>query len=271
MLAVAAGTGGWWEGMFGSMRTLLRAMVLVAVAASSAWGQRGATIAGVVLDSTLRPVAGADVLARPGNHRARSDSAGNFTLTGLADGGYTVAARKVGFKPDRWDVKVSKNGRVEVRFVLGIAVASLDTVVVTAAAGCSEYSLDGWGCRKRFGGGLFLDYPDIDERGAHHTADIFRGLPGFRVQLRRTRFGPEPVAVLSNGSGCINSLVNGREITGANRVPTNPLDIAAMEVYVKPDSVPAAYQRHTWPAANLHRTGRCAVVVYWTVWAQQEP
>lgn len=228
---------------------------------------RGATIVGVVLDSAAQPVSGADVVVRPGSRRTRSDSVGNFIITGLDDGGYTVAARKVGYAPDRWDVKLSKNGRLQMKLVLGRVVAKLDSVRVTAAADCPEYTLDGFECRRRFGGGLFLDYPDIDELNAHYTADLFREIPGFRVQLRRTRFGPEPVPTLANGFGCIASLVNGREATPANRVPTNPSDLSAMEVYLKPDSVPRAYQRFTWPASNLHRTGRCAVVVFWTIWA----
>jgi hypothetical protein len=227
---------------------------------------RGATIAGVVLDSASLPVSGADIVARPGNYRTRTDSAGNFLLTGLDDGNYTVAARKVGYAPDRWDVKLSKNGRLQIRFMLGRA-QQLDTVVVTAAADCPEYSLDGFACRRRFGGGVFLDYPDIDERRPYYTADVFRDIPGFRVQLRRTRFGPEPVPVLASGFGCITSLVNGREVTPANAVPSNPSDVSAMEVYLKPDSVPKVYQRHTWPAGGLARSGRCALVVYWTIWA----
>jgi hypothetical protein len=252
------------------MRALTRAVGLVLLAMAPAASQtRGATITGVVLDSAARPIFGADVLLRPSNKRTTTDSAGKFIITGLDDGGYTVAARKLGYAPDRWDVKLSKNGKIDLKLVLGRAL-KLDTVIVTAAADCPEYSLDGFACRRRFGGGLFLDYPDIDEHRARYTADIFKDIPGFRVQLMRTRFGPEPVPVLANGFGCISSLVNGREVTPANSIPKNPLDLSAMEVYLKPDSVPRAYQRYTWPSRDLHRFGRCAVVVYWTIWAAPE-
>jgi len=80
------------------------ATLALAVLAAPAFAQqqtRGATIAGTVLDSSSLPVPSADVVAQPGNHRTRSDSAGNFLLTGLDDGNYIVAARKVGYAPER--------------------------------------------------------------------------------------------------------------------------------------------------------------------------
>lgn len=226
---------------------------------------RGATIAGTVRDSLQQPVPAADVVAQPGNHRARADSAGNFIITDLGGGSYTVAARKLGYAPERWDVKLSKNGRVDVKFVLGRRM-TLDTVTVVARSACPAYSVDGFMCRRRSGGGVFLDYADIDDRGVIETADLFRDIPGFRVDIRRTRLGPVRVPGRT-GFGCINSIVDGRPVSGANLVPTNPSDLSAMEVYLKPDSVPAPYQRYTWPAGGVSRSGRCSVIAYWTIWA----
>src|SRR5262245_8418676 len=111
-----------------------RRVALLSVLAVSATAQqptRGATIAGTVRDSSAQPIPAADVVAQPGSHRMRSDSAGNFMFTGLDGGNYVVAARKVGYAPERWDLKVSKNGRVDVKFVLARRM-QLDTIVVTA-------------------------------------------------------------------------------------------------------------------------------------------
>lgn len=253
------------------MRGMLQTVVIIAAASLPAVAQtRGATIAGTVRDSLAQPVPGADVVAQPGNRRVRSDSAGNFLFTGLDGGAYVVAARKVGYAPDRWDVRVSKNGRIDVKFVLGRRVL-LDTVVVSASRDCPAYSLDGFMCRRGSrggGGGVFLDYPDIDDKRVAYTADLFRDIPGFRVAIRSTRFGPVPVPARANSYGCIASVVDGRPVTPANPVPTNPSDLSAMEVYLKPDSVPKAYQQYTWPpGGNVYRSGRCSVVVYWTIWA----
>lgn len=244
------------------------AAVFITLSSPPAFAQatRGATIAGTVRDSASWPIPDADVVARPGNHRTRSDSAGNFLLTGLDGGSYTVASRKVGYAPDQWDVKLSKSGRIELKFVLR-ARRQLDTIVVMARRDCPAFSLDGFMCRRRGGGGLFLDYPDIDQHGVTFTADLFRDIPGFRVELRSTRSGLVPVAVASNGWGCIRSLVDGRPASVANPVPLIPSDLSAIEVYAKADSVPKAYERYTWPAGDVSRSGRCSVVVYWTIWA----
>src|SRR5688500_5384791 len=150
------------------MPRFVSAVVVAAVLALPAMAQqppRGATIAGTVRDSAAQPIPGADVIAQPGSHRTRSDSAGNFMLTGLAGGSSVVAAREVGFAPERWDVKLSKNGRIDLKFVLGRRT-QLDPVVVTAKRDCPAFSVDGFMCRQRAGGGVFLDYMDIDDKDA---------------------------------------------------------------------------------------------------------
>ena len=241
---------------------------VLAVPATAQQPARGATIAGTVRDSAAQPVPGADIVAQPGNHRMRADSAGNFMFTGLDGGNYVVAARKIGYAPERWDLKVSKNGRIDVKFVLARRM-QLDTIVVTARHECHAFSVAGFMCRKRSGGGVFLDYTDIDEKRVLWTADLFKDIEGFRVDLRRTPYGPVPVPV-RKGFGCVTSLVDGHPLTGANPVPTNPSDLSALEVYLKPDSVPQPYKRYTWPQSGVTRSGRCSVIVYWTVWAPYE-
>src|ERR1700741_344146 len=119
------------------MRRLFPLLITTALLASPAAGQqqKGATIVGTVSDSSGRPVAGADVVTQPGNRRTRSDSTGAFILTELDGGNYVVAARKLGYAPERWDLKLSKNGRLEVKFVLGRRIV-LDTIRVVGRHEC---------------------------------------------------------------------------------------------------------------------------------------
>ena len=249
------------------MRLLLAASILTAVVSLPAQEPRGAAIVGTVRDSSGVPVAGADVVAQPGSRRTRSDSAGSFMLTGLDGGNYVLAARKLGYAPERWDVKLSKNGRIEVKFVLGRR-SVLDTVRVVARHECPPHSVEGFLCRQRARvGGVFMDYTDIDDRGVRYTAELFRNLPGFRVELRRTRFGVMPTPV-KLGGGCITSLVDGYPASGANLIPELPGDLTGLEIYLRPDSVPEPYRRYTFPErGDITRTGRCAVALYWTIWA----
>lgn len=246
----------------------------IAIALSMATGttlRAQGSITGVVLDTAGAPVAGAEVTIRAGQARARTDSSGRFALIGLDPDKYTVFARKLGFAPTTFDVSLGKNGHADIKLIFDRRMPTLDTVFVKGVHECSELSADGFTCRRHTAHGVFLDYTDIDEREPTYTADIFRGIPGFRVETRSTRDGPMPVPVVANGFGCISYLVDGRPMSGARRVPESPYDLLAVEIYAKPDSVPKEYQRYTWPTYGVARTGRCAVVVFWTLLARLSP
>jgi hypothetical protein len=231
---------------------------------------RGATVTGIVTDSMKVPLEGADVFIRPSGRRTRTDSAGRYFLSGLDKGGYEVTARKLGYQPIKVDMSLSKNGRLEQNFVLLPSVAKLDTIRVTASGKCESVSLMGFECRRKLAdnrGGLFLDYPDIDAKDQRLTADLFRTIPGFRVQLRSSRAGVEPVIMPSRGYGCIAEYVDGKPRSAANPVPQRSIDLVALEVYTRADSVPIADPRYIWKAHEVTMSGRCVVVFYWTIWA----
>ena len=254
------------------IRTWAVAVALSLAAGVSLQAQgTGGTITGVVHDTAGAPVAGADVSVRAGTVRARTDSSGRFALTGLGADKYTVVARKLGFAPTSFDVSLGKNGHVDIKLTFDRRMPMLDTVIVRGTRECSELSLDGFICRRHSENGVFLDYTEIDEKEPIYVADIFRGIPGFRIETRSTGEGPIRVPVMANGFGCITALVDGRPASPARRVPESPYDLLAVEIYVKPDSVPKEYQRYTWPPGGLTRTGRCAVVVFWTLLARLNP
>ena len=246
-----------------SLRCRVPLLLALSVIARNAPGQ--GTIKGSVTDSAGRAIANADVLLKPASKRTRTDSTGRFVLTPLSNGSYTVTARKLGYSPDSYDVRLSTGGAVDVKLVL--SVSALDTLKVLAAADCSLYTLDGFFCRRRGGGGLYLDYPDIDDRGALFKGDLFRGLDGFHVTLQSTQRGVLPIPERSNGT-CLLYIVDGRVVGSWNGVPLYTRDLAAMEIYVSPDSVPKHLRRiTTWDLPRQTRTGRCSVAYFWTIYA----
>jgi len=220
-------------------------------------------ITGITRDSMERPVPGAEIVAHPGNKRTRSDSVGRFTLADLDGGTYTVRARKFGYTPVTWDVKLEKNGRADIKLEMGNPTATLDTVRVSADGGCPPRTLDGFACHRKRGGGVFLDYTDIDDKEPLHTADIFRGMKEFRVDVRYGGpAGPIYVPKVIKGFGCIISLVDGMPASAANPIPQIPQNIAALEIYFHRDSVPKEYKRYTSFGPP------CTTVAYWTIWAR---
>jgi len=101
------------------------------------------------------------------------------------------------------------------------------------------------------------------------TADIFRDIKGFRVDVRSTRYGLVRIPVTTFPSGCITSLVDGYPASPARPVPESPYDLIAVEAYARADSVPREYQRYTWPSrGDVTRSGRCSVIAYWTLRAR---
>ncbi len=223
------------------------------------------TLRGVVRDSADRPLANAEVVATPGPHRARTDSLGHFSMTGLGGGQYTVHARKLGYSPGETTADLHGDGTLDVTVTLEHRMADLDTVVVNADGSCPERSLDGFFCRQKRGDkGVFMDYMDIDDKDEVSTADLFRDIPGFRVDVRPTRDGNRRIPVAS-GLHCLVSLVNGRPATAANFVPDMPGDLMALEVYPNADQVPKEYQRYVFDS----RAGqRCGVAIYWDMYAK---
>jgi hypothetical protein len=247
---------------------LAAALVLALPRLASA---QGGTIAGIVRDTAARPVPGADIIIRPGDHRARSDSAGKFLVGGLGADHYTVRARKIGYAPTNFDVNLGNAGRADITLVFDQRMPMLDTITVTAGRTCPQFALEGFLCHRKNGGGLFLDYTDIDDKDALYTADLFRDIPGFRTDVRGTRYGPIRVVTASPPWKCIATLIDGHPMTGATQVPEFPTDLIAMEVYTSPDSVPRDYQKYTWPeGGGFTRSGRCSLIVYWTVRARMK-
>lgn len=257
------------------MRTLaLAALIALLPPASSLQAQRGGTIFGVVRDSARAPVAGVDVIAVPGGGRARTDAEGRYSMGGVDNGAYTVMARRIGYAPEQWDVKLTSNGRVEINFTM-TRRSDLDTVRVVAT--CDGLGVTGFECRKRAakGGSLFFDYPDIDVFGERYSADVFRHIPGFLVFNRPDERGhvyPQ-WQLKSHPYKCLNVYVDGYGggPSGAG-IPRLTKDIVSIELYANTDSVPMTDPRYMYlQTASGERVRRCGVMFVWTIRAPINP
>src|SRR5262245_57769843 len=196
---------------------------------------RGGSISGLVRDSLSVPVGGADIGLRPGGQRTRTDSAGRFAFIGVDPGSYTVVARKVGFIPETWDVKLTKASRMDITIVLGRRLPMLDTVVTRASRECSRVSYEGFLCRQGSRGGIFLDDQAITDQNVIYVGELFRSMDAFHVD-----FHLEPDGVVYSlrswrPRGCIKTLVNGRPYGIPPRYTSS---LIALEVYPRGEDVP---------------------------------
>ena len=229
---------------------------------------RGGTISGIVRDSMSEPIAGAAIVLRPGAQRTRTDSAGRFTFTGLDPSTYAVVARKVGFFPESWDVKLTKASRMEVHIVLGRHLPTLDTVVTRASRDCSRLSYEGFLCRRGSRGGIFLDDQAITDQDVIYVGELFRSMDAFHVN-----FNLEPDGVVCTlrpwrRLGCIKTLVNGRMYGIPPRYTSS---LIALEVYPRGEDVPKELARYTMPDSGITKSGLCTLIVYWTDQSPRAP
>jgi len=253
--------------------TTLALLIASALGAQTPQSRHGATIAGRVLDPGGNPVADADVFVIAETQRGRTDSTGRFEIDGLDGGVYRVRVRRVGFLPGEQSTDVTKNGKVDLKFELVPRPAMLDSVIVTAEGKCAELSFNGFNCRKRSAKGVFLTDDDLLDRGAVELGDIFRNVNGFRIEMIPTPFGAKPRPLATTGAGCLNALVNGRAIALTNQLPRYAYELIAVEIYARPNDVPAEYERYVWQRSARQSStstrrdaanARCSLVNYWT-------
>src|SRR5581483_9064361 len=119
-------------------------------------------------------------------------------------------------------------------FELKLRPAMMDTVITQADGSCASFNFGGFNCRKSRGRGVFLTDDDIADRGARKLADVFGGVPGFRVDSMETSFGREPVPVPTVGERCLAALVNGRPASLSNQPPRWADQLLGVEIYASP-------------------------------------
>jgi hypothetical protein len=229
---------------------------------------RGGTITGMVRDSVSVPIASADIMLRPGGQRTRTDSAGRFTFTGLDPNSYTVVARKVGFLPETWDVKLAGSSRMDITIVLGRQIPTLDTMVTRASRDCPQFSYEAFLCRRGWQGGIFLDDAAITDQDVIYVGQLFHDMPVFRVDFHLDTDGRAYTLRTTRSWGCIKTLVNGHPYGIPPRYTSS---LIALEVYPRGDRVPRELERYTMPDSGITKSGPCTLIVYWTDQSPRPP
>jgi TonB-dependent receptor len=115
------------------LRCLLAAIMALSmtiVPATVAQTSNG-TITGTVQDSSASVLISAKVIVEPSERQAATDSQGQFRISNLPAGEYTLTASYVGFAPYTTTVKVEAGGTANVAVALQIGSQN-DTVMVTA-------------------------------------------------------------------------------------------------------------------------------------------
>jgi len=112
--------------------TILKMSFATVLLLSCAYSQGKLT--GTVTDGiTNNPLPGANVFIEGTSYGTAADADGNFTISNVSDGSYTVTAGYIGYKSSSSEVTVS-GGDASASFVLDVDPLRYEEVVVTGAA-----------------------------------------------------------------------------------------------------------------------------------------
>jgi hypothetical protein len=214
-------------------------------------GRLSGTVATVVGG---QPLAGAQVGIADGPQTLTNER-GEWSLHDSPAGTRMLEVRAVGYYPERRRVDVVA-GAEPVRVALSTLKAVLDTVKVSANRLRYVKDQGGFAQRRRTGGGRYLDATDIERRAPLLASDLFRQIPGMRMEregldtriIMRGLFTEQCAPSVFIDGHLINSVLT-RGIDGAADTAATvdvddwvrPKEIAGLEVYAA-GAVPKEFQ-----------------------------
>lgn len=253
---------------FVQMRTLVLATVTCACGTAIASSQTSMTssptgvISGTVTDSSLTPIAGAEISILLSQVRAIADERGRFQIIRIPTGSYILRVRRIGYESIAASVQVEGGDTLRLALTLEPMTVSLPATKVTASTGSP--TLREFEERRRRGVGEFFGYDEIQARNAVSVVDMLRQAKGVRLELAG---GKTFVMSARQWTLCpMQIYIDGVPVAGSNpRVPfdagllPSPKELMGIEVYSGPEQEPLWLPRE--------RSGMqlsCGAVLVWS-------
>lgn len=212
-------------------------------------------VTGTVRDSLGLPVEGAQVLVSGTGLRGETDERGQFLLAKAAAGAMTIRVRRIGFAPDSVTVDVQAGKTIAAQIVLKRLAVELRPVVVVGRRDLGG-RMSGFYQRQARGIGHFITREEIDKRNPGQMTDLFRMIPGVRVESRGFR-----TQIRFRGARCAPLVwMDGSPLYAGefDLDSVDPRSFEGIEIYSGAASVPAEYQ------GNRSISSACGTVVLWS-------
>jgi TonB-dependent Receptor Plug Domain len=221
----------------------------------------------VISAQTGIPIEGAEVLPHvpPTFGSTLTDSVGRAIVRGLPRRTNAVRVRQVGYEPQTVVVPFDEVDTLELTIALRSTAQVLDAVTTTARFSSAA---PGFEARRQQGNGHFFDRAEIERLRARTLNDLFRSMPGMRVEramggysVRSTRSAGRdcPVSTYVDGIAVTTEAGNSRLRARGGRRGTSifdgiPIDmVEAVEVYSAAEA----------PAQYKFGDTSCGVVLIW--------
>jgi hypothetical protein len=223
-------------------------------------------IDGIVTDSLLSPLAGADVTVVGTGARVTTSESGRFRFLQVPAGQYLLVVRRIGYAPTSGIVEVTADDTLRLSYTLLRSTVLLDTVRVREQR-VSMRMLE-FEQRRRQGQGQFLTQEEIERRGSLAATDFLRNFRGVEVSRITTQAFAGSLALSRREGGgftrdqqqayCVMQVLLDGIVLPQNfdlDLLPPPKQIAGIEVYTGPATIPPQF-------SGADR--RCGVIAVWT-------
>lgn len=244
------------------MRGMIRAAaVALAVGAASLGAQERApastgVVTGTVYDGSHQPIERVEVSVVNGTAVARTDTAGEFTLSGLVPGRARLRFRRLGFEPVVLAAEVPLGDTTDVDVTLTVVAQQLQGVIVQDDA-AKIVQLAEFESRRRQGIGHFITRTQIERRQPIRLSDMVRQIPGALLVPDRTGQATLYFASAPHPKCPPQYWVDGVMVTGYNIDDMLPGDVEGIEFYSGPAGLPPQYNESRGNTI-------CGLVLIWT-------
>jgi TonB family protein len=243
---------------------VIASLIVVSAPALAQPGEIGTGgVRGSVKDSLGTPIAGARITIGGTTLVAESDDNGEFQLAKAAAGTISIRVRRIGFQPDTVRIDVIAGKTIPADIVLARIAVELDPLIVVGRRNQTGPFAGFYGRLSR-GMGHFLTREQIDKRNPMNMTDLFRMIPGARVESRgmgnqvvRFRGSRNPPLVWLDGT----PLYAGE----FNLDSFDPRSFEGVEIYSGPASVPAEF------LGNRAISSTGGTIILWTRQGELRP
>jgi len=215
-----------------------------------------ATVAGQLVDQQSRaPVRGAKIRFLGTRFGAESDSAGRFAQAGLTAGIYLIEVRAVGYAKGSWVLRLGDDDVASEVFELERLAVELDPVVVERRPGFAEQRRLDFERRRESGRGYFITEQDIDRASPRTLGDLFRNVPGVRMQCRGSSAACRVRMARTPRECSPDFVLDGFPATYSTSLDMPTVGIVGIEVYRTLSETPLEF---------LRADNQCGTIVIWT-------
>lgn len=211
----------------------------------------------IISQGTNIAITFAEIEILEANLSATSDSYGHATLSDLPEGSYLISIRHPNFEAQTISLNIPAGTNVRKTVTL---IPQLEEVVITGKRTDQFLEDQGFTHRMKIGSGTYITRKEVKEKGRLNMTDVLRGIPGVNIQ----RYDSRLIATVNRARGknstspcALDIFIDGYNVGGSppdlNLVST-PSEVAAVEVYKGPSTLPARFSRFN----------SCGAIVIWT-------